>query len=182
VSVDDNKRLVEHTFARLFNRGELALADELVGENFHTHDAPPDAPQGPAGLRFMVTMLRTAFPDIHYDTEELIAEGDKVVARTTMSGTHRGPFFGIPPTGKRAKVRACVLWEFRGSRLRAETVYYDLATVLSQIGVLDLSRRSPSARASPLTNRGKPSTVSLRNLPSPTDVLCGIFRTSPARS
>ena len=74
-----------------------------------------------------------------------------VVTENEWRGTHRGPFFGIPATGKKAKVRACVLWEFRGDVLRSETVYYDLATVLSQLGVLDAktlgrSSRPPSAR------------------------------------
>ena len=136
MSVDDNKRLVEHTFARLFNRGELALADELVGENFHTHDAPPDAPQGPAGLRFMVTMLRTAFPDIHYDTEELIAEGDKVVARTTMSGTHRGPFFGIPPTGRSVEQDQIHILRFADGKAVEHRAVRDDLGMLKQLGMV----------------------------------------------
>ena len=100
MSVEHNKHLVQYTFDRLFNTGELALADELVSAEFLNHEAPPDAPRGPAGLRQIVTMLRTAFPDIRYETAEMIAEGDKVVARTILRGTHTGPFMGMPPTGR----------------------------------------------------------------------------------
>ena len=100
MSVEHNKYLVRYTFERLFNTGELALANELVSADFLNHEAPPDAPRGPAGLRQIVTMLRTAFPDIHYETAEMIAEGDKVVARTILRGTHTGPFMGMPPTGR----------------------------------------------------------------------------------
>ena len=81
------------------------------------------------------------FPDFKVRVRRIVAEGARyVVTENEWRGTHRGPFFGIPPTGKRARVRACVLWEFRGRRLRAETVYFDLATVLTQIGVINLKK------------------------------------------
>jgi steroid delta-isomerase-like uncharacterized protein len=86
------------------------------------------------------------FPDFKVRVRKIVAEGGNyVVTENEWRGTHRGPFFGIPSTGKKAKVRACVLWEFRGARLRAESVYYDLATVLSQLGVLNLKNLSAAA-------------------------------------
>jgi steroid delta-isomerase-like uncharacterized protein len=136
MSVDDNKRLVEETFTQLFNRGELALADNFVGDDFLNHDAPPDAPRGPAGLRFIVTMLRTAFPDIHYDIEEVIAEGDKVVARTTMSGTHRGPFFGIAPTGRRVAQEQIHIVRFADGKAVEHWAARDDLGLLQQLGVV----------------------------------------------
>lgn len=136
MTVDDNKRLVEQAFARLFSRGELALADELVGEDFLNHDAPPEAPRGPAGLKFIVTMLRTAFPDIHYDTEEVIAEGDKVVARTTMSGTHRGPFFGIAPTGRRVVQEQIHILRFAGGKAVEHRAVRDDLGLMRQLGAI----------------------------------------------
>ena len=136
MAIDDNKRLVEHAFARLFNRGELALADELVSADFLNHDAPPEAPRGPAGLRFMVTMLRTAFPDIHYETEELIAEGDKVVARTTMRGTHLGPYMGIPPTGRRFEQQQIHILRFADGKAVEHRAVRDDLGMLQQLGVI----------------------------------------------
>src|SRR5262249_17104580 len=86
-------------------------------------------------------------PDFKVRVRRIVAEGrDYVVTENEWRGTHRGYFFGIAPTGKRARVRACVLWQFRGRRLRAETVYYDLATVLSQIGVMDLKKLGAASR------------------------------------
>jgi steroid delta-isomerase-like uncharacterized protein len=149
MSAEDNKRLVQDAFARLFNVGELALAEELVSEDFLNHDAPPDVPRGPAGLRGMVTMLRTAFPDIRYDTEELIAEGDKVVARTTMSGTHTGPFFGIPPTGRRVvQAQIHILRFVEGKAVEHREVRDDLG-MLQQLGVI------PAIRDADARERGK---------------------------
>ena len=136
MTTEDNKQLVQHAFARLFNHGELALADELVSADFLNHEAPPDAPRGPAGLRYIVTMLRTAFPDLHYDTEELIAEGDKVVARTTMRGTHLGPYLGIPPTGRRFEQKQIHILRFVDGKAVEHRAVRDDLGMLQQLGVI----------------------------------------------
>ena len=136
MSDEHNKHLVQYTFTRLFNQGELALADELVSADFLNHDAPPDAPRGPAGLRYIVTMLRTAFPDLHYDTEEVIAENGKVAARTTLRGTHLGPFMGIPPTGRQfVQAQIHILRFVDGKAVEHRAVRDDLG-LLQQLGVL----------------------------------------------
>ena len=101
---------------------------------------------GPKAVADRYLQQWRGFPDFKVRVRKIVAEETHyVVTENEWRGTHRGPFFGIPPTGKKAKVRACVLWEFRGSRLRAETVYYDLATVLSQIGAIDLKKLSTAA-------------------------------------
>src|SRR4051812_47372794 len=100
MSAETNKQLVQHTFAALLTSGDLTIADELVSTDFVNHDAPAHVPGGPEGLRQMAVMLRTAFPDLHFETKEVIGEGDWVAARTILRGTHNGPFFGIAPTGR----------------------------------------------------------------------------------
>jgi len=101
---------------------------------------------GPKAVADRYRQQWRGFPDFKVRVRRIVAEGiNFVVTENEWRGTHRGPFFGIPPTGKRAKIRACVLWEFHGSRLRAETVYYDLATVLSQIGVINLKKRGAAS-------------------------------------
>ena len=105
---------------------------------------------GPKAVADRYLQQWRGFPDFKVRVRRIVTEGPNyVVTENEWRGTHRGPFFGIPPTGRRAKVRACVLWEFRGRRLRAETVYFDLATVLSQIGVLDLKKLGARTRPSP---------------------------------
>ena len=142
MSVEENKRSVERAFARLFNHGELALADELVSADYLNHEAPPDVPRGPVGFRQMVTLLRTAFPDIHYETEEIIGEGDKVVARTRMSGTQTGPFFGIPPTGKRVEQEQIHIVRFKdGKAVESRAVRDDLG-MMRQLGLIPSDDRS----------------------------------------
>jgi predicted ester cyclase len=68
------------------------------------------------------------------------------VTEHTLSGTHSGPLFGIAPTGRLVQVETVVIWEFAGERIRGEAVYFDLATMLRQVGALTL----PGAAAAPV--------------------------------
>src|SRR5437660_5416469 len=101
MSSEENKAQYRRTFEEVFNQGNLALIDELVAPDFLNHEVPPGMNnRGPESTQQVVRMLRTAFPDLHFTIEELVAEGDTVAGRVTMSGTHLGPFQGIPPTGR----------------------------------------------------------------------------------
>ena len=102
---------------------------------------------GPTAVADRYLQQWRGFPDFKVRVRKIVAEGTNyVVTENEWRGTHRGPFFGFAPTGKRARVRACVLWEFRGSRLRAETIYFDLATVLSQVGAINLKKLAAASR------------------------------------
>lgn len=139
MSVERNKHSVRRAFNELLSQGQLAVADELVSATFLNHEAPPEAPLGPAGLRGMVTMLRTAFPDLEYEVAELIAEDDTVVARTTLQGTHRGPFMGIAPTGRRVtQAQIHILRFVDGKAVEHRAVRDDLG-LLHQLGVIPAS-------------------------------------------
>jgi steroid delta-isomerase-like uncharacterized protein len=100
-TLEANKALVRRIWEEIFNRRNLALADDLIAPGSVNHEAPPGiTTEGPEEVRQVVRMLTTAFPDHRIDILELVAEGDKVVTRSLFSGTHQGPFMGIPPTGK----------------------------------------------------------------------------------
>lgn len=97
--------------------------------------------RGPRAVAERYRLQWRGFPDFKVRVRRIVAEGTNyVVTENEWRGTHKGPFFGFAPTGRRARVRACVLWEFRGKRLRAESIYYDLAGVLSQLGAIDLKK------------------------------------------
>src|SRR5262245_10707872 len=101
-SLDANKNIARRIWDEVFNARNLAIADELVAPDAINHEAGPGAPaRGPESLQAAVTWLSAAFPDMHMAIEDILAEGDKVVVQTTMSGTHQGSFMGIPPTGRR---------------------------------------------------------------------------------
>jgi steroid delta-isomerase-like uncharacterized protein len=143
VSIEANKRQVREGFQRLMNQGELALADDLVSADFLNHEAPPGALGGPTGLRKVVTMLRAAFPDLHLEIQEVIAEDDKVVVRTTMRGTHAGPYLGIPPTGRQFEQQQIHIFRFKNGKTVEHRAVRDDLGMLQQLGVIPAPGHTP---------------------------------------
>jgi predicted ester cyclase len=87
-------------------------------------------------MKQLHSALFTAVPDAHWAVEDLIAEGDKVVVRFTMRGTHHGEFMGIPPTGKVVTVRGIAICRFAGSKAVEYRSSVDLLGFLQQLGVI----------------------------------------------
>jgi steroid delta-isomerase-like uncharacterized protein len=101
MTIEANKDLVRRFYEELWNRGNLAAAEELVAQDYVRHDLRPGAaPPGPAGQQAIAQRFRTAFPDIRLEVEAVVAEGDLVVARWTISGTHSGPWADVPATDR----------------------------------------------------------------------------------
>ena len=88
-------------YDQVFNTGNMAAADKFVAPNYVEHTPFPGQPPTLAGLKKGFTQYRNAFPDIHFVVKDVIVQGDKAVARWTMTGTHKGAFMGIAPTGKK---------------------------------------------------------------------------------
>jgi steroid delta-isomerase-like uncharacterized protein len=100
-ALEANKRLVVRFYEELWNRGNYDVADELVAADYVRHDLRPgDAPPGPAGQKAVAQRFRAAFPDVRLEVEALVAEGNMVVARWTMSGTHSGSWGDVGATGR----------------------------------------------------------------------------------
>jgi len=87
-------------YDEILNNGKLELFDEICSPDFVKHTFTPGQTYGIEGSKQSVLMLRKAFPDIKYTVEDMFGEGDKLVARWSAKGTHKGDFMGIPPTGK----------------------------------------------------------------------------------
>lgn len=94
MSVEENKAIMRRLFAEGFNQGSLTVVDELFDAQFVDHSTP-EQPVGRNGVKDYILQVRTAFPDISIAIEDLIAEGESVVVRTTWWGTQQG----IPSTG-----------------------------------------------------------------------------------
>ena len=99
-STEANKASVRRFYYEVFNKKNRAAIEEFIDPTQVDHAAPPGTPGGLAGAKHTLTMYLTAFPDLHFTVEDIIAEGDKVVARLTVRGTQHGAFMGIPATGK----------------------------------------------------------------------------------
>src|SRR5687768_10451974 len=101
MSAEENKAQFRRTYEEVLNQGDVSAIDELIAPDFINHEAPPGRNRGPESMRGLATMLRTAFPDLRFTIEELVAEGDIVAGRLSMSGTHEGPLMGMsPPSGR----------------------------------------------------------------------------------
>ena len=104
---EENKAACKRFYSEAVNQGDFELFDELVSEDFVEHEVFPGLGTDRDSVREFFKMMRTAFPDLKFDVEFMLAEGDRVAAYLTMSGTHKGEFMGMPATGKRFEV-ACV--------------------------------------------------------------------------
>jgi steroid delta-isomerase-like uncharacterized protein len=95
--------------------------------------------RGPEAVARRYQGLWSALPDLSVRLRRVLSvEGNLAVTEHTLSGTHLGSLFGVRPTGKPVEVDTVVVWEFRGNRIKGETVYFDLATMLRQVGYLRL--------------------------------------------
>jgi predicted ester cyclase len=133
---EQNKRIAWKVLEELFEKGNLDAVDELVHPEFVNHEAPPDNPQGPEGLKETVSWLRGLWGPMRAEVEDVICEDDKVVARVIMHGHHVGEFLGRPPTGKEFAAEQIHIWRFEDGKLIEHwSVRDDLGQAL-QLGLL----------------------------------------------
>jgi steroid delta-isomerase-like uncharacterized protein len=136
MSAETNK-LVMGRFTDFINTASEKLADELISPDAIFHVPGRSEPvRGPAGYLAIIGMMRGGFPDIQWTLEEMVAEGDNVAARFTMRGTHRGTFFGVPPTGKPIVVQAMNFYRLSRGQFVEERGQPDLLALLQQIGAV----------------------------------------------
>jgi steroid delta-isomerase-like uncharacterized protein len=114
---EENKAIVRRLVEQVFNQGDLALLDELVAPTYVLHDRHLPEVTNREGFKHRVALVRTAFPDHQMRLEELEEDEDRVVARWVVRGTHRGPFLGIAPAGKRVVFRGVTVVRLAGGKV-----------------------------------------------------------------
>ncbi|MGW4911864.1 ester cyclase [Streptomyces sp. NPDC004270] len=110
--------------------------DEFVAPDVLFEAPVPMGATGPAALKRVWEVLLRAFPDIHVAVEETITEGDKVVSRNTVTGTHRGDYRGLPPTGKTVTYSEIFVFRFADGRIAEIRGVVDVLTMLRQLDAL----------------------------------------------
>lgn len=133
---EQNKLFIRQFIEETINRRNLDALNELVAENFVEQVPFPGQGSGRDGLRYAIGIFLSAFPDIQWMVDEQIAEGEKVVSRFTWTGTHHGEFLGIPPKGKRVKVRGVVMDVVRDGMLSESRIIMDTMGLLQQLGAM----------------------------------------------
>jgi steroid delta-isomerase-like uncharacterized protein len=129
------EQLIRRYF-EVWNTGVLEPLDELLSSAYINHTpSTPNPPRGPEGLKPIIVAMRTAFPDLHYRIEDIVATPDRAVARVVMTGTHRGAFFGFPATGRPVRVNQINIEQIdRQGRIAEHWRVTDELTLMRQLG------------------------------------------------
>jgi steroid delta-isomerase-like uncharacterized protein len=132
---DAHKEAMRRFFEDVYNKGNPDALDELTSAAFVSHDRgnPTHDREGVSGI---VQAIRTAFPDVHFTADDVFAEGDRVAARFTMRGTHRGEFMGIAPTNKPIVVTGIDIVRFENGKAVEHWHEWSGMELLQQLGVM----------------------------------------------
>ncbi len=129
-----NKALVRRFYDEVVGQGKLELIDEFMASDFVEHEEFPGLAAGRAGAKEFFAQFREAFPDLHFHVDDMIAEGDRVVARITMHGTNEGSFMGMAPTGKEVFVKVIDIVRFADGKIVEHWGVTDQAGMMEQLG------------------------------------------------
>lgn len=125
-----NKELVRRFYKEVYGDWNMALVDAVVSPRFVSHDWPEGGPTGPKAFHDYYSAIRAAVPDARYVVDDLIAEGDRVVVRWRMLGTHERAFGGIPPTGRAITLKGIAVYRLEEGKLVERWVVSDVYGLL----------------------------------------------------
>ena len=145
---EENKMIARRFREEIWNPGNLGIADEICASDFIWRNLDPLTPDfgpGPTALKQVVTMYRTAFPDVRCTIEDLVAEGDRVVIRWTGRGTNNGTLGNLGPTGKAATVTGIDILRVSGGKIQESWTNWDTLGMFQQLGVSPELAKAKSA-------------------------------------
>jgi C-1 hydroxylase len=136
MSMEDNKTIVRG-FIEAYNNRRLDLIDDFVASDYvdHTNNVGRD------GLKQLINMGINAFPDWNEVIEDIIGEGDKVWVRLAYTGTHKGQFMGLPPTGKKITSKAVDIYRIVDGKLAEYWNVTDNLSILRQTGAIEFTEK-----------------------------------------
>jgi steroid delta-isomerase-like uncharacterized protein len=129
----DYKSLVRRYYSELWNAWSAGALAELISPDIVFRGSIGTAVHGIEEFRQYASKIRAAFPDFHNHIEEIIGEDDKVVARLTYTGTHRGELFSFPGTGKKITYQGIAIFQFREGKIISGFVLGDTESLKRQI-------------------------------------------------
>jgi steroid delta-isomerase-like uncharacterized protein len=133
MSTEENKPIVRR-FLEEFNKRNLAVTDELYDADYIIHLPGGQEVRGPDGMKQLLTWFLITFPDFRVTIEDLIAEGDRVVFRSTRTGTHKGEWLGIAPTGKQVTWTYITIYRIEEGKIVEEWAEGDYLGMMQQLG------------------------------------------------
>jgi steroid delta-isomerase-like uncharacterized protein len=135
VTTKSNKHIMERFTREFLTSGDAALAGEFLSPDIVMHFAGKQQ-QGRESYVAIVAANQVAFPDLLWTVEDMVADGDSVAVRYTMTGTHRGDFAGVPPTGKAVVAQSMAFYRLADGQIVEERAQVDMLSVLQQLGAV----------------------------------------------
>jgi steroid delta-isomerase-like uncharacterized protein len=139
VSAEENKEKVSRFMEEAFGQDKPQLLEDLLDPDFVRYDPYIEAGEvrGIETVKENIVWFHNVFPDLTCIIEDQVAEGEKVVSRYTIRGTHQGEeFFGVPASGKCFEMRGIQIDRFEGGKLVEERAEFDLLGALQQLGTV----------------------------------------------
>ena len=135
MSTEDHKQLVRRFYGEAWDKGNVDVVDEVFAPDYVRHDlrATRAAP-GPEGQKQIARAFRSAFPDLSFEAEIVIAEGDYVAARWTARGTHSGPWGDVEATGRSVSFSGVNIFRFQHGRVAEIWNHRDDLGLQEQLG------------------------------------------------
>jgi steroid delta-isomerase-like uncharacterized protein len=133
----ENEALVRRFFEEFCNQRRGELADELIAPEYVAHGPQAPPADGPDGVRERVGLYQNAV-DGHWNVEEVVCAGDRVVVRWTGTGTHRGELMGVDPTGRPIEVDAISIFRIADGKIAEEWTVWDALGLLQQVGAVPM--------------------------------------------
>ena len=135
MTTEQNKQMARNVFES-FNRNDLDAMTRDFDRNY-VHRAPATGEtRGADGFKEVITMYKRAFPDLHIEVETMMAEGDMVMVFSRNTGTHKGEFMGIAPTGKKSTVEFMARFTCKNGKIVEEVDIFDSLDILKQLDAL----------------------------------------------
>lgn len=131
-----NKPTAQRFYNDVINEANYDLIDEIVSPDFVEHEGFPGLGTDRESVKGFFTLMRTAFPDLKFTVEDLLEDGEKIVVRATITGTHKGEFMEIPPTGKSVSVQAIDIVRFENGKVMEHWGVTDTAAMMEQLGAM----------------------------------------------
>jgi len=139
-----NEATLRRVYDDVFSKGKLSVVDEVLDRNIVEHaPLPPGFKSVAEGLKQLISEMRTGFPDLGVAVNDLVSQGDKVWTRVTFTGTHKGSFMNIPPTGKRVSFEAMDIVRFSGGKAVEHWGVTDNMGLFTQLGAIPAPGQKP---------------------------------------
>ncbi len=133
---EEHKALVRRVIEEVWNEGDLQAVGRYFADDYVDHTPLPGQAPGREGYKQAVALIREAFPDLHLTLEDVVAEEAKVSFRYVMSGTHRGEFLGVVPTGRAFSVVGMIFARIEEGKFTDRWALLDTLGLMQQLGAI----------------------------------------------